>query len=124
MILSFTKSNLFIDLKSGRKFFTHFILITFLVLGICSVSLSQTAPDDSLPIAKEMIIDSLGTDSLSDSLKQTGAAEKEDSPDTVDYKADYIFYEAENKLLNLRGNAQLKSQNITLTADTICYDKC
>jgi len=47
---------------------------------------------------------------------------KQEITDSVFYESDLINYDAETRILNLRGKAVVKYQNIILTADTIVYN--
>lgn len=101
----------------------HFLILASLWF-LCSVAFSQspqtpgndTTRNNKLdrPNNSTTLRDTAATDT-------TGKRKKEQVLDTVNYEADRIEYNAEQKILILRGKAIVKYQNITLQADTIEY---
>lgn len=57
----------------------------------------------------------------SDSLSTASKKNTQGITDTIHYESDFISYDAEEKILHLIGNAEVKYQKMNLQADTIVY---
>ncbi len=76
----------------------------------------DTLLQDTMPIATDSLV-SISTDTLKDTLiKENSSSVKKD---TVSYKADFIEYDLENKIILMYSNGEVSYHDMTLYADTI-----
>lgn len=83
------------------------ILILFAAISVWS--------NDTVSTAAHISVDKKDSTSASPEKKSQSIT------DTIHYLSDFISYDAEEKVLNLSGKAEIKYQKMTLRADTIVY---
>ncbi|MCX7726232.1 MAG: putative LPS assembly protein LptD [Chitinispirillaceae bacterium] len=92
-----------------------------LILSIVKLSLLLFTYKIDLYAEEQKKSDSSTTIVTEDTLKEEKSLKKRDIVDTINYEANNINYDAENKILTLIGKAKIEYQSIILIADTIVY---